>query len=1217
MADPGPVSVTGHESGNYGVPPAAGAHVVEQLRVLLRQDPLFDPMAELTLTRQEVLGRGGMGVVYKVRDERLGREAALKLMHPGGGPRREYRFRREARISARLDHPGIPPVYSAGRISDGQHYLLMRYVQGETLSAAIRRVRSGQYSDPGEAATERDLLAALVKVCEAVAYAHSRRVIHRDLKPDNVMLGAFGEVLVLDWGLARDLDESSASDEELRAGMTLGSLKDQSTQDGAVLGTLGYLPREQARGENLDARADVWALGAILCTILSGSPPYLGAPLEVLAFTLQDPPTLPGERTSVPPELNAIAAKALAVDQAERYAGADELAADLSAYLEGRPVSVFHYRAWEKTWRLVKRHPTLFALVAAAFLALIGGGFLVQASAQAAHRETVSAAREEATQAWAEFEGQAEASLEHRTAAALSALGGAQRWHALARDDEGAARARWRAACALGRLAQAGEQWTLAEVAFRDAARTDVDVAAVTSAQKGLTLARSAEARRRADRVKQLLADAESGALERRPGGYESALIELSRYRTRATATLLLTTLEGVSDKLESTLHAYWGTAAEPTPAERDLGQGPIEGLESVLVHVAAFQDASSTIDPGARQILRAALRRLAARGAAGRIDKLTAVQEICGHRQARALGAGALRAAKLCSEALGHLTREDDGAPQALLRYLRLECSGSRALPAALALARVGGPEVLRALASARSRFRKQGAFQTQLDQALSLGGQVSTETIPADNVMQLLQRARLLRTQGKVREALADYERAVKIAPDNHNAWNSLGVTRSELKDFAGAHRAMKRAIELRPDADYYGNRGGIYTYEGKFALALADLDIALRFKPDDVNIRMNRAELLWKVKKDLAGAERDFRHAVRVGPRRAAAWQNLGRFQLATGKPAEAVASLEQATGLAPRLATAWELLAKARHAAGRLDDAALAATKAISCDPRRPQSYNLRAQILAQRGDHRAAIEDLDHALTLKPLLPSTYSQRAYAHLALGNQDQALADGLSLVKVVPGNAEAHNALAEIYRRLGRPRDGLDSVQTALDLSKGKSGAYWTNRGRILLDLQRFADAKKDAVKGYSIAKTTTALQVLAQSALLAGDDALSRQAFTALARFPQHVFAPLWAHALGEASVEARLQTLAEADHFPAWLARLCLGKLSPAALLKRARASVEDSALLTCQVEAHLGLRAEVTGKAQEAREHYERALGKRRAESFSYELAKARLARLK
>ena len=275
------------------------------------------------------LGRGGMGVVYAVHDVELGREVALKVSSSANLDGEEHeRLRREARILARLEHPGIVPVHDMGTLPDGRVFYVMKRVKGERLDAWVKHV-----------VDRRARLRLFQRVCEAVALAHAQEeaVVHRDLKPENVMVGAFGEALVMDWGLAKVL-----------AGELAGA-----AEDGAVLGTLAYMAPEQARGDGraVDARTDVFGLGGILHFLLAG-----GAP-GARSLADADP--------AVPPPLVSICARARAAEPAARYPGAIELAADVGRYLDGDRVLAHREGVGERLARFASRNAVVLSLLGA------------------------------------------------------------------------------------------------------------------------------------------------------------------------------------------------------------------------------------------------------------------------------------------------------------------------------------------------------------------------------------------------------------------------------------------------------------------------------------------------------------------------------------------------------------------------------------------------------------------------------------------------------------------------------------------------------------------------------------------------------------------------------------------------------------------------------------------------------------------------------------
>ena len=300
------------------------------------------PRAVFTIAgRYEVgaeIARGGMGAVYSAVDRAFDREVAVKLVREEFvGTDAAKRFFVEARITGQLQHPGIPPIHEVGTLPDGRPYLVMKLVKGRTLSDLLLE----RESPGGE--LDRFLLI-FEQICLAVAFAHARGVIHRDLKPQNVMVGAFGEVQVMDWGLAKRLTDAEPT---MPRGAAASSRADDAepTRFGTVLGTLAYMPPEQARGETdrLDARSDVFGLGAILCEILTGKPPHTGANFDAVRVKIAAgdlAETLDRVEHSAGPRLvNRLAMRCLAADPAGRPAHAGEVAASL------RSITTFLERA--------------------------------------------------------------------------------------------------------------------------------------------------------------------------------------------------------------------------------------------------------------------------------------------------------------------------------------------------------------------------------------------------------------------------------------------------------------------------------------------------------------------------------------------------------------------------------------------------------------------------------------------------------------------------------------------------------------------------------------------------------------------------------------------------------------------------------------------------------------------------------------------------------
>jgi serine/threonine-protein kinase len=333
---------------------------------------------------------GGLGAVYVAHDEELHRQVALKEIKEKYADHADSRsrFLREAEVTGGLEHPGIVPVYGLGRYPDGRPFYAMRFIKGHSLRDVIQRFHAAEERnrDPGERSLAfRELLGRFVDACNALAYAHARGILHRDVKPHNIMLGKYGETLVVDWGLAKVIGsrEGLAGSEE----GTLRPLSDEGTtptQAGYVMGTPAYMSPEQARGQlnQLGPASDIYSLGATLYELLTGMPPMQGEHAGEIVAKVERGDWLPPRkvRKDVPTALDAICCKAMALRPEERYSSALELAADIEHWLADEPVSAYRERFTTRLQRWMRRHrPLVTGLAAAMLVGLLGlaGGLVM------------------------------------------------------------------------------------------------------------------------------------------------------------------------------------------------------------------------------------------------------------------------------------------------------------------------------------------------------------------------------------------------------------------------------------------------------------------------------------------------------------------------------------------------------------------------------------------------------------------------------------------------------------------------------------------------------------------------------------------------------------------------------------------------------------------------------------------------------------------------
>ncbi len=364
------------------------------------------------------LGRGGMGVVRQSEDLKLGRQVAMKVMLEGNKKSFDARLRfyQEAEILARLEHPNIVPMHDLGQDAQGRPYYTMKEVKGFTLQKVLNDLRDGN-AETVKKFPLVQLLGIFLKICDGVGFAHDKGIVHRDLKPENVMLGEFGEVLVMDWGLAKDLSAALPGSVEPAGEGNPSQSPNESgsglTMDGAVMGTPHYMPPEQAEGRqgDIDERSDVFSLGAVLYAILTLHPPVKGKTLaEVLANVKSGnihPPTSynPGGASRgprkaagegdvaspamskalphcpngrVPGPLSAVAMRALAFERDDRYPSVAMLAADIESYLSGRATSAEQAGLLTVLWLLIQRNKAVVypAIAAIGLVVLVTLGFM-------------------------------------------------------------------------------------------------------------------------------------------------------------------------------------------------------------------------------------------------------------------------------------------------------------------------------------------------------------------------------------------------------------------------------------------------------------------------------------------------------------------------------------------------------------------------------------------------------------------------------------------------------------------------------------------------------------------------------------------------------------------------------------------------------------------------------------------------------------------------
>jgi len=920
------------------------------------------------------LARGGMGIVYRATDTVLNRAVAVKVLQNRFDPNSAVarRFATEAQITAQLQHPGIPPVHDRGALADGSPFLAMKLINGHTLDALL-----DQRPDPADGRGR--FVAAFEQIAQAVAFAHTQRIIHRDLKPANVMVGDFGEVQVMDWGLAKQLDtaepaEPGAPAARVRAPAdanrtTVHQPTDESTDPrtvaGQVMGTPAYMSPEQARGDTarVGCRSDVFALGGVLCAILTGKPPFTGGGEQTIrraaagdlsgAFARLD-------GCGADPELIALAKRCLAPDPDDRPADGADVAELVAAYRAGveqrlRAAELSRASTEAKALEQRKRRRAQTALVGTVALLLAGlGAFGWWADRQSRARAAERDRTETETRA-----AQERADGEKRAADLRQQL-----------DDER------RAADERSRLARNGD--AIAALAGRceqHLRRGETEAAGVA------------------------LAEAERRAKE---GGGEPVAARLARCRADF---VLLAKLDAVDRFAWSPINgnlpanfqivALWrdtfgnaemfGHQVAPKDAAARVRQSLVAdkvltALDSWLALEQSnwLRDMLHEADPDAyRDGVRAALRA----GDKARVVDLIAQPQV--EQQPARFAA-----------AVGYM----DAIP--VTRRLKVLEVALRARPDALALLMLLGNLHDRAgSAGARLRWYQAAVAAHPRNAAARVG------------------LADALANTGDTDGALAAYREATRLDPALVAAFNNLGNVLAGKSDHDGAATAYAEAIRLDPElAAAHFNLGLVRGKQGQRDKAIACYREALRIDPALAQAHLSLADAL-SARNDKAEAITSYRAALKLDPNLTGARVNLGTVLSDTGDRDGAIEQYRAAIRTDPKLAPAHYNLGLGLKAKADWAGASAAFRDAARLDPALPDVHNNLGIALARNKEFVAAVAAFREAVRRDPKNAGVHFNLGVALVDVGDLDGALVAIKEASRLEPKNAVFASAIGKV--------------------------------------------------------------------------------------------------------------------------------------------------------------------------------------------------------
>jgi tetratricopeptide (TPR) repeat protein len=910
------------------------------------------------------VGRGGMGVVYLARDTALGRDVAVKVLRDSD-PAASARFVAEACITGRLQHPGIPPVHAVGTLSDDRPFLAMKLIRGRTLAELIR---------DGEDRSR--LVTAFEQVCQAVGFAHSQEVIHRDLKPANVMVGTFGEVQVMDWGLARETatrsQESGDTNDTPRVAATRSGASEQ-TQPGTVMGTPAFMAPEQARGETVDCRADVFGLGAMLCSILTGKPPYTGTDVRsvharAIAADLAEALARLDE-CGAEAELVALAKRCLSAEPAARPADGGEVAtavAGFRAAAEERARQAEVERAKAEVRVAEQRRKRRWQLVAAAavgVIALGGLGFAWWQDSEATRQQFEQAERDRVER---ERLGRNAEGVERLTAESETAL----------RADNTVA-----AATALGRAANLATEGGADHLADR-----------LDRCRANLTMLRELNG---IDDALWFIGDGRVPSLERAMQQWAAAF---ARFGITPGITLQQDAAARINDSpiRDRLLSAadFWLSAGGPGELEAILNAADPD------TYRGAFRSAARALD----------VNRAAA--LAGQSELLTQPPRfavvLAGMKgvtpdQRRQLLEAVSRGrpdhyAVLMTFGAQYPPNRRQGADNRAMHYR-----------AAVALR----PDSAAAWNNLGIAQRDRGEFELAAE-CFRTALRHAPEYDWAHNNLGVA-----LRDLGKLDPAADALQEAIRLDPANPKFRDNLGLVFLAKRDWTAAASAYREMIRLSKD-DPHGHYNLAVALQnlGEIGPAIAEYREVIRLDSKDFKARSNLSGLLIDQKP--AEAIALLREAVKNAPGEARMHYNLGFALAQTGDPKGAVAAFQDAVRLAPTDAVTRYQLGTLHFQQKQFKEAEAEFLKVTRLQPNNVNAYINLGVARAGQKNMAGAIEPLRKAIELGAKGGAVHRNLGVALSATGDREGAIAAFRKSLEIEPNHAAARNTLNNLEKQ-----------------------------------------------------------------------------------------------------------------------------------------------------------------------------------------------------